>query len=208
MEESEVQDEAAPATGRKLPTVPRLPRELVELFAVAHEGGMTTAQIGALFGGLNPRTVRAAIARLPDEELRAIRRVMGMFNWTKHQAVLDGLHDELLRRIEAGDLGMRDAKGRYLEGFGALVQAAATMTDRKPLVANEAGMAAGGGEGGGARTTIGKFLESLTEARDVLRALPEGERARVQVVAASIEVGGERQVAGVPLSVDAEVSDG
>lgn len=205
MEESTSSDEVAPETARKLPTVPRVPKVLGELFAVAHEGGeVSTAELGRMFG-LNPRTVRKAIAGVADEDLRSIRRVFGMLSWVKGQQILDGIQDELIRRIEAGELQLKDSKGRYLEGFASLIMAQAAQLDRKQNLATEAGMAAGVNEDGGARTAIGKFLATLDDANSALRALPQGSRARVQVVTAELETGG-----GQPASVDvgsAEVVD-
>jgi len=160
----------------------RIPAQLAELFAVAKESGASSFDIADLFG-INPRTVRDAISRLEEDQLRSIRRLFGMQSWVKGQQILSGIQDELLRRIGSGDLEAK-AKGKYATSFAQLLTAGAIQTDKMAPLAEDAMMAEPKADHGAGLSALGQLLSTTAEIEDAMRTLPEDSKVRIEVAAA------------------------
>jgi hypothetical protein len=158
----------------------RIPDSVAELMAVGKEAGATSMDLARLFK-VNPRTVRAAIARVGDDQLQAIRRVYGMVSWMKGQQILDGIQDELLERIESGQLRkMKD--GKPLTSTAQLLTMQAIQVDKLEPLSENARMAEPKTESR-AGSAIGALLASQAEMSDALRVLPEGIRRKIEIKA-------------------------
>ena len=180
---------------------PKIPQSVGELLAVGQAMGGSSMDLGRLFN-LNPRTVRAAISRVPDDQLQAIRRVYGMVSWMKGHEILDGLQEELLRRIQAGDLEKR-REGKYETSTAQLLTMQAIQIDKKEPLAEDARMAEPKRDMHGAGSAIGALLAAQGEMNDALRLIPEGVKRRVEVTTTAIV---EEESTGQPVG-DAIILD-
>jgi len=181
---------------------PRIPAAVAEVWAVAKEGGATSVDIAKLFG-VNPRTVRTAIGRVADEELRAIRRFHAMATWVKGRGILDGVQDELLDRIEGGELSKKDGKGKFRISTPQLLTMQAIQVDKMAPLSKDAMMAEPDAEDRGGSNPIAALLATTQEMENSFRTLPEGMKRRI-----SIRVEEEHQPAGASPSsaVEADFS--
>lgn len=180
----------------------RLPKEIDELFAIAKESGTSLVDLGKLFG-VSPAAVRDAIERVPEDQLRAIRRMFGMLTWVKAREIVDGLQDEMLRRIRGGELSEHDDHGRPLVTFGVLADVLAKSSALPAVSALEAGMVAESERA--PQNSLARLLLSSTELAEAIKLVPAGERVRIEI-GASVEVNG--QAAGsTALPASAEVVD-
>lgn len=185
-------EEIIDPTNRRKGRLTKIPPEIGEVMAVAAEDGARVADIAELFG-VSPGAVRLAIHRVPEEELRAIRRLFSVRSWVMSQRILDACQEETLRRIADGELS-RKVEGHYVIGLGDLQRMAKGVLEDREVLSAGSGMV-GGGEA--ARSSIGQLLATVEELDGALRVLPKGSRVKVSVQA-EVESGG-----GPPAALEA-----
>ncbi|MCP4573361.1 MAG: hypothetical protein GY838_13480 [bacterium] len=152
----------------------RMTPELSETMAVMHHDGDTAVDIAKLFR-LNPRTVRAAIASVAEEDIRAIRRILAMRLMSKHHEVADKAMSELLHR----NLGETRDDGSNVVSVGQLSRLADMATSNQSALAKDAGMEETAA-GGGTNNPLAELLTNQAELERAASKLPPGARVTLR----------------------------
>lgn len=192
------------------PIAPRRPARVSDDTAIAMaiqaEYGATSVDLGAAFG-LNPRTVRAAIRRVSEED----RRMIGMIASQE----LAGLHQQLARKaiyeLLKRDFGRvrTDGKGNPIEGDFrlsevALGTVAGISSDKATALRDSAGM--GARQDGAGTSSVAAFLRNGDDLGRLTKGLPRGAKLSLNQ---SLEiVGGESEESSSGGPVDASFEIG
>jgi hypothetical protein len=151
----------------------KVPNSIGQLFAMQDESGESRRQIAEMWG-VAPSTVKAAIDRVPPDQLRAIRQMHAIQELKRNQEILDMIHEALVTR----DLNqMRD--GKHVVPAASLVTMKAILVDKTDVLTPLAGMA-DPTDSGHSMNPLAALLNNDREINDALKSLPQGTKVKVE----------------------------
>jgi hypothetical protein len=154
---------------------PKVPNSIALLFASQEEDGESRRQIANMWG-VAPSTVKAAIDRVPADQLRAIRQIHALQELKRNQEILDKIHDALMQR----DLAEKRKDGSYMITAASLVTMKAILVDKTDVLNPLAGTA-DPTDSSSAMNPLAALLHNDREISDALKSLPQGTKAKVEM---------------------------